>query len=103
MRAGGDHLLDIRKLQRAVLHLEPREVVVLGCLAIAGDIHLRLREAEDLLTAEKLRLGGVIELSLAHRWQGILRKCCRPQLRNRRSSTGEHSDRKGFLHHGAPR
>ena len=63
VRARGDHLLDVRELQRAVLHFKPGEVVMLGRFAIAGDIHLRLREAEDLLAVEQLLLGRVVKLS----------------------------------------
>ncbi len=64
MGAGGNHLLNIRELQRAVLHFEPREVVVFRPLAIVGDIHLRLCKAEDLLTVKQLLLHRVVERSL---------------------------------------
>ncbi len=63
-RARRDHLLNIRELQRAVLHLEPGEIVVLCPLAVAGGIGLRLGKAEDLLAIKKLLLGGVIQSGL---------------------------------------
>ena len=60
VRARRDHRLYVLKLQRAVLHLKPGVIVVLGRLAVARDIHLRLREAEDLFALQKLLLGRVI-------------------------------------------
>ena len=61
VRARGNHFLNIGELQRAVLHFEPGEVVMLGRLTVVGDIHLRLGKAENLLAIEKLLLGGVVE------------------------------------------
>ena len=82
VRAGGDHRLDILELERAVLHLEPGVVVMLGLLAIAGDIELGLREAEDLLAFEQLLLGGVVQLRLFAR--GLLGSVAAARQRSRR-------------------
>ena len=64
MRARRNHGLHIFELQRAVLHFKPRVVVVFGRLAIAGDIELGLREAENLLAFQKLLLDRVVQLRL---------------------------------------
>jgi hypothetical protein len=79
VRARGDHLFDIRELQRAVLHFKPREIVMLGSFAIVSDIHFRLRKAEDLLAIEKLLLGSVVQPGL--RSAGILALRCNRDTR----------------------
>ena len=70
VRAGGDHRLHVLELQRAVLHFEPGVVVVLGRFAVAGDVELTLREAEDLLAFQQLLLGGVVEFRLGRLRRG---------------------------------
>ena len=89
VRACGDHLLDIRKLQRAVLHFKPSKVVMLGRLAIAWDIRLRLSEAEYLLTLQKFLFGSVVQRSLTGRREWVLRNSRNTKERNRRNRTGE--------------
>ena len=42
MRAGSDHLLDIGEFQRAVLHFEPGEIVMLRGFTIGGEIELAI-------------------------------------------------------------
>ncbi len=64
VRTGGDHLLYVGELQRAVLHFKPREIVMFRPFAIVGDVHLRLCETEDLLTLKQLLLHRVVERSL---------------------------------------
>ena len=69
VRARRDHRLDIPELQGAVLHFEPRVIVVLGRLAVALDIHGRLREAEDLFAFQNFLFGRVIELGFRGAWR----------------------------------
>ena len=89
MRACGNHLFDIRKLQRAVLHFKPGEVVMLGRLAIACAIRLRLSEAEYLLTLQKFLFGSVVQRSLTGSREWVLRNSWNAKERNRRNRTSE--------------
>src|SRR5262249_12236725 len=62
------------EFQRAVLHLKPDKVVVLGGFAITGDIELRLRKTKNLLAFQKLLFGRVIEFRLGSGLRGLCRR-----------------------------
>ena len=62
--ARGNHLLDVGKRQRAVLHLNPDEVVVRRHRAVLRWVRSILGPTEDLLAIQQLLLRRVVELRL---------------------------------------
>jgi hypothetical protein len=85
VRTGCDHRFHVPEFERVLLHLEPREIVMFGRLALTHRIESRLSEAENLLTLEKLLLRGVVERSF-YSGQGILGRqllACKRQEQHR--------------------